>query len=299
MKNRKSNNGVGGILATNAFYYYERLEEAWSFYQDILGFETVADYGFAKIMRVAQSSYLTLVDADSGMHNGQEPKSVTLAMVTDQVTGWYDYLKASGVPMHRKLDIRAGSAHDGFVALDPEGYFLEFECFNPHDENISLMPLLSALETTTTAQGSRPQELGIKATVLWLYYNDLSSVQLFHEGLLDVALLVDQGWAKVYPISNSGFIGFVDGEHGLHKATKEKCVIVSFITDDVDSWFQHASAWNGFDLIIPEITDESDRVRLFVGTDPEGYYFEWDTFVRHDDNTDLLRQIRELKNLNY
>ena len=37
------------IQATNAFYYYENLDEAWSFYTETLGFSTVADYGFAKI----------------------------------------------------------------------------------------------------------------------------------------------------------------------------------------------------------------------------------------------------------
>jgi len=292
MKNTKSNMYVSDIHACNAFYYYKDLEKAWVFYRDILGFVTVADYGFAKIMRVAQSSYLTLVDAESGMHNVEEPKSVTLAMVTEQVTGWYDYLVASGVPIHRKHEICVGSPHDGFVALDPEGYFLEFERFNPHPENVMLMPLISALETTYTSISTRPKELGIQATVLWLYYRDLSSMQQFHEGLLGVELIADQGWAKVYPVSGSGFIGFVDGEHGLHKSTEQKCVTVSFFTDNLDSWFQRAVAWDGFTLLTPEITDESERVHLFVGTDPEGYFFEWDTFLVYDENIDLLRHTK-------
>ena len=42
------------ILATNAFYYYEDVESAWTFYTDVMGFETAADYGFAKIMRVSR-----------------------------------------------------------------------------------------------------------------------------------------------------------------------------------------------------------------------------------------------------
>ncbi len=286
---------INDIHASNAFYYYTDLKKAWTFYRDILGFETVADYGFAKIMRVAQSSYLTLVDAESGMHNVEEPKSVTLAMVTEQVTGWYDYLTASGVPIHRKHEICAGSPHDGFVALDPEGYFLEFESFNPHPENSKLMPLLAELETIYTSIGSRPKELGIQATVLWLYYRNLNAAQKFHEGLLGVELLVDQGWAKVYPVSGSGFIGFVDGEHGLHKTAEQKCVTVSFFTDNVDSWFQRATAWDGFKLRTPEITQEGEYVRLFVGTDPEGYFFEWDTFLTHDENNDLLHHFRNAR----
>ena len=37
------------ILANNVFYYYADLQKAWDFYQNILGFETVADYGFATV----------------------------------------------------------------------------------------------------------------------------------------------------------------------------------------------------------------------------------------------------------
>jgi hypothetical protein len=47
------------ITATNAFYYYQDVDSAWDFYTTVLGFETVADYGFAKILRVAPTSYLT------------------------------------------------------------------------------------------------------------------------------------------------------------------------------------------------------------------------------------------------
>jgi predicted enzyme related to lactoylglutathione lyase len=267
------------LLASNAFYYYADVEGAWAFYRDVLGFETVADYGFAKILRLASSSYLTLVDAESGLHSVDEPKTVTLALVSDQVEEWYEYLSAAGVPMHKPFDPREGSAHDGFVALDPEGYYLEFERFNPHPENETLLPLLSDLEPIYPQAGSRPKNLGVRATVLWLYYRDLEAMQRFYERLLGVQLLVDQGWAKVYPVAGSGFIGLVDGEKGLHQATEQKGVMVSFFTDDVDAWFERAAACPGFELRTPEVTHESGRVRLFVGYDPEGYYLEWDTFI--------------------
>ena len=59
-------NTIPNIQATNAFYYYRDVNAAWAFYRDILGLETVVDYGFAKIMRVARNTYLTLVDAAQG-----------------------------------------------------------------------------------------------------------------------------------------------------------------------------------------------------------------------------------------
>ena len=279
------------IQATNAFYYYEDVEAAWSFYTDVLGFETVVDYGFAKILQVAPASYLTLVAAAEGMHSADEPKTVTLSIVTRQVQGWYDYLVGRGVPMRAELNFREGSAHDGFVAIDPEGYFLEFEWFNSHAENERLSPQLDRIEPVYADTGPRPAELAVHATVLWLYYDDLEPIQSFYERLLGVDLLVDQGWAKVYPASPTGYIGLGDGSRGLHQPTDERGVTISFFTDDVDGWMERARA-QGVALRTGEIEMESERVRVFVGYDPDGYFLEWDTFLDRDGNERLIELMR-------
>jgi predicted enzyme related to lactoylglutathione lyase len=279
---------VPDIQATNAFYYYSDLEAAWAFYTDVLGLETVADLGFAKILQVAEASFLTLVDAERGMHSAAEPKTVTLAFVTDEVAGWWEYLSAAGVPMRADFDLIEGRPHGGFVAIDPEGYYLEFERFNPHEENARLMPLLDQIEPLYSGRGSRPGDLGIRATVFWLYYDDLGPPQRFYEELLGVDLLVDQGWAKVYEASRSGFIGLVDGAHGLHQTTDEKGVTISLFTSDVEAWFERVKVLGTLELRTPEITDESKRVRVFVGFDPDGYFLEWDTFLDREGNERLL-----------
>jgi predicted enzyme related to lactoylglutathione lyase len=190
-----------------------------------------------------------------------------------------------------ELEVREGSAHDGFVAIDPEGYFLEFEWFNPHPENALLTPLLEAIEPIRTNVGARPPELAVHATVLWLYYDDVEPIQRFYERLLGVDLLVDQGWAKVYEASSTGYIGLVDASRGLHAATEETGVTVSFFTDDVDAWLERARA-QGVELRTDQIVMESERVRVFVGYDPDGYFLEWDTFLDREGNERLLEQMR-------
>jgi len=286
------------ILATNAFYYYSDLEAAWSFYGRILGFETVADFGFAKMLRVAPDSYLTLVDETRGMHSASEPKSVTLALVTEEVEEWWEYLNGAGVTMRAPLGrVEEGRPHDGFVAVDPEGYLLEFERFNPHPENDALLPILEGVDPLLYSPGrevapgvtsSRPPTLGVKATVLWLYYRDLETIQDFYRRVFGRDIVVDQGWAKVFPVSPSGFLGFVDGERGLHSATEEKAVTVSFFTRELQGWFDRMGAISGFELRTPEVTEEGDFVRTFVGYDPEGYFLEWDTFLDVPVNRTLL-----------
>jgi catechol 2,3-dioxygenase-like lactoylglutathione lyase family enzyme len=282
--------GRPDIQGLNAFYYYEDVERAWVFYRDVLGFETVSDFGFAKIMQVAPASYLTLVDADRGMHSTDEPKSVTLAIVTETVEEWYAYLVSEGVELRSELTLREGSAHDGFVAVDPEGYLLEFEWFNEHPENEQLSPRLERTEGLRPTAGSRPPELTVHATVLWLYYDELAPIEAFYEGLFDVDLLVDQGWAKVYTASATGYIGLVDGSRGLHQATPEKAVTVSFITSDAEGWMARASEL-GVPLRSEEMGNESDRVQTFVGFDPGGYFLEWDTFLERPGNETLLERL--------
>ena len=283
------------ITATHAYYSYQDVDGAWDFYTRVLGLETVADYGFAKVLRVAAASYLTLVDASHAVHPPDAPKTATLALVTEEVEGWWTYLSAQGVAMRHELGtVDLTRAHNGFVAVDPEGYLLEFERFNLHEENTELLPRLAATEPLGPAPGvatARPPELRIQATVLWLYYHDIESALAWYENALVTRLLVDQGWAKVVPASATGYLGFVDGTRGLHQATEEKAVTVSFITADVDGWFARMRTRADFPLRTPEITDEGGRVRTFVGYDPEGYVLEWNTFLPSEENRTLLASL--------
>jgi catechol 2,3-dioxygenase-like lactoylglutathione lyase family enzyme len=284
------------ITANNAFFYYSDVEGAARFYTDILGLRIVADYGFAKILRIAGTSYLTLVDAESGMHSADEPKTVAIALITDQLDEWYEYLKGAGVSMRSEYNPVEGRPHHGFVVYDPEGYYLEFERFNPHPENEKLIPMLAGMETIypdPEASTKCPKNLGFKATVLWLYYRDMAAIQRFWEDDMGFELVVDQGWAKIYPSSPTGFIGPVDGARGMHSWTEKKAVTVSFFTDDVEGWFSHLKDREAFELRTAEIeVEERAGARVFVGYDPEGYYIEFDTFFENEHNQELLELLR-------
>ena len=284
-----------GIIANNAFFYYDDVEAATEFYTETLGLRLTADYGFAKIVQVASTSYLILVDADEGMHSTDEPKTVALALITDQLDEWYAYLVEQGVEMRYEFNPTEGRPHDGFVAYDPEGYYLEFERFNEHPENELLMPLLEQTETlypdpeqATTV----PEGLGFKATVLWLYYRDTAGALAFLEEKLGLEKVVDQGWAWIYQTSPSGYIGPVDETRGMHSYTEQKAVTVSFFTNDLDGWHSYVSETGAFEVRDTEIhADSAGRFRAFVGYDPEGYFLEFDEFLEHELNLRLLESL--------
>ena len=289
--------GTREIIASNAFFYYKDLQAAERFYNDILGLETVADYGFAKILRLARASYLTLVDAKSGMHSADEPKTVAIALITDQLDEWYQYLTDKKVPMRSGYNPAAGRAHHGFVAYDSEGYYLEFERFNVHPENERLLPLLATMQTIYPKPGSPtqcPGNLGFKATVLWLYYRNMDDIQKFWGEVMGFPQVVDQGWAKIYVASSTGFIGPVDGARGMHSWTEKKAVTVSFITENLNEWFGHLQQQKAFSLSSQAIGDEERAgARVFFGSDPEGYILEFDTFLDGKANGRLLQLLRE------
>ncbi|MBT8221383.1 MAG: VOC family protein [Bacteroidia bacterium] len=284
-----------GIRASNVFLYYKDLQAASQFYSEILGLERLASYDNADIFRIAADSYLILVDAAKGMHSADEPKTVALALLTDQLDEWWVYLKRQNVPVKYDYKPKTGNAHDGFVMIDPEGYLLEFERFKQHKENDLFIPLLD--QNSTVIQRSKPdnkvpENLGFHSSITWLYYKDILGMQNFVEDVMGLEMVADQGWTKIYKVSDTGFLGLVDERRGMHKFTEDKAVTVSFILEDLDGWFDYVQKHQPFELRSDQINaGPEDKYRAFVGYDPEGYYLEFDKFYEHQDNEKLLQYL--------
>jgi catechol 2,3-dioxygenase-like lactoylglutathione lyase family enzyme len=282
------------VQANLVFLYYEDLATAQDFYANILGLEMVLDYGFAKLFRVSMTTYVGLVDEQRGMHRTTEPKTVTLSFVTNEIDEWYTYLKEKGVEMRGKLGDAKRHPTRGFVAYDPEGYFLEFERFLDHSQNTKLLTRLSRYEPVyppDAADPSRPKNLGIQANIVWLYYRDLDRAQAFYEDILGLELITDQGFAKVYACSLTGYIGLVDESQGLHRFSKEKAVTVSFISSQIDEWYSYLME-QGLQMREALSDGELIPVRAFVTYDTAGYFLEFDWFYEDDRNAKILGYLR-------
>ncbi len=284
-----------GIKATNTFLYYKDLARATEFYGKVLGFRQLATYDNAITFILSENSYLILVDAAKGMHTAEEPKTVALALLTDQLADWYEYLQTKDVEIKYTLKLRDGGPHDGFVAIDPEGYLLEFEQFKQHAENERFIPVLQqAPFKEAVAESDVPEGLGFYGSITWLYYKDLLGMQNFYEQVLGLPLVADQGWTKIYQGSPTGFIGLVDERRGMHDFTETKAVNVSWILSNVEGWFEYARKAQPFPLRSDELgTGPEGKYRAFVGFDPEGYYMEFDQFYPHPDNEAIMETLSE------
>ena len=286
-----------GIMASNLFLYYKDLEGAERFYADILGMEMVSDYEMAKIFRMAEDSYLILVDATKGMHTAEEPKTVALALLTRQLDEWYEFLKTQDIKFKYEFNPGKNPAHDGFVIEDPEGYLLEFERFHQHPENEPFIPLLNLTQDISDQDNPNrkvPTTLNFHATITWLYYKDILHMQGFMEDVLGLEIVADQGWTKIYKGSDTGFIGLVDERRGMHSFSEKKAVNVSFILEDVEGWFNYCLDHQPFNLRSKELgIGPENKYKAFVGFDPEGYYWEFDTFYPHNHNQLLLGYLED------
>jgi len=275
------------LLAINPFFYYTDLNAATRFYTEILGLELVADFGIARTIRTSPASFLTLMDIAHSLHKPDEPKAVTLAFVTEKVEEWYAYLQSRDIPIRHPLKSDRSKAHEGFVALDPEGYFLEFERFNPHPENEHLLPRLEKIDPLPT---TTPGRLPLSATILWLYYKEMEQPQHFLAEQLGLELAVDQGWAKVYGAGRTSFIGPVEAGVGLHAYAPDKLVTVGLITDDLPAWRIHLQAIPAFKLQTLDVDDVAGRLEFFYGFDPEEQFWEFEFYPAAPGN-ERLREI--------
>jgi len=285
-----------GIRANNLFLYYQDLKAAGEFYSKTLGMEIVADYEMALILRMTHDSYLILVDEAKGMHSADEPKTVALALLTDQLDEWYSWLQSNNVHIKYEYKPKQGSAHDGFVVVDPEGYLLEFERFNQHPENERFIPELdiNKKNAVKTQKSILPEGLKIHSTIIWLYYKDVLAMQNFYQNVLGLEMVADQGWTKIYKVSDSGFMGIVDEKRGMHKSTVKKAVNVGFIVEDLISWFDYVKVNEVMPLFEKDLdVGPENRYKSFVAFDPEGYYLEFDAFFPHNDNKKLLRYLEK------
>ena len=124
------------------FTYYHDLARAADFYARIMGLELVLDQGFAKVFQLTPHSFIGLVDSERGTLKASETKSVMVATVTDDVDKWYAHLVANDVTIFKPLKEHPSIGVRGFMALDPEGYVLEFEQFLETERNEMLLDIL-------------------------------------------------------------------------------------------------------------------------------------------------------------
>ncbi|MEQ9403115.1 MAG: VOC family protein [Cyclobacteriaceae bacterium] len=230
--------GINELLSENSGYrnlalfgvdqqvthlYYENLNEATAFYDTTLGFTEVESGKF----QISSDAFIELHPFNEAHPKGQT-KSTAIAFLTDQLPEWYEYVQKQNIPIKYTYKPREGGPHDGFVAIDPGGYLLEFEQFKQHPENELFMAALELAPRIVTSVN----DLNFFGSITWTYHNDLLKMQQFYEEVLGYQLVADQGWTKIYQTSSTGFIGLVDERRGMEDYADTKAVEIEWQVSD-------------------------------------------------------------------
>ena len=117
--------------------------------------------------------------------------------------------------------------------------------------------------------------------ITFLYYKDLEKGIDFYQNVLGFSMIIDQGWCKIYQISDSGYLGIVDEAKGMQNWHKDKTVQICIRVPEVAPWYEYCRELAPPNLSEMFISDEL-KIKAFVFDDPEGYQIEFQESTAND-----------------
>ena len=110
--------------------------------------------------------------------------------------------------------------------------------------------------------------------ITFIYYKDLQKGMDFYGKVLGFPLEIDQGWSKIYRISEAGYVGVVDESRGMHKWHATKTLQICIRVPDADPWYEYCKSIQ-VENLSQMFQSEELKIKAFVFDDPEGYQIEF------------------------
>ena len=116
--------------------------------------------------------------------------------------------------------------------------------------------------------------------VVFLYYADLDKAAHFYETVLGFKQIEQTQaveWVAIYKATDNSYVGIVDEKKGTLKTSQEKPVMLSWVTDDVDAWYEYLKDKNVSIIRAPK-TNLETGIRAMLLKDTGGYmleFFQW------------------------
>ncbi|MCP4601470.1 MAG: VOC family protein [Proteobacteria bacterium] len=110
-------------------------------------------------------------------------------------------------------------------------------------------------------------------SMTFIYTNNLDRSVKFYRHTLELPMVLEQANCKVFQVSESGYLGVC----ARSEAPKPDGVIVTFVTEDVDRWYEKLSN-KGIEFEkIPAFNEKYNIYHCFF-RDPDGYLLEIQRF---------------------
>lgn len=117
------------------------------------------------------------------------------------------------------------------------------------------------------------------SAITFLYYKDFSYGVDFLESVLELELVMDQGFARVYQVNQKSFLGIVQENDA---SDVPGSTLFSFTTNEVEEEYQRVRKLEVYKL--SEIKHfKQIPLKSFFFDDLEGHKFEIQQFLKQDD----------------
>lgn len=118
------------LTSNITFLYFNDLEAAKPFFEEVLGLEKAYDPGWAAVYRLRDKAFLGAVDNHSGSIQVTSTDSVLISLTVDNIEEVHKSLKGSrGVEGISEIKQVKDLALKSFFFTGPEGYHFEVEQF--------------------------------------------------------------------------------------------------------------------------------------------------------------------------
>lgn len=118
------------LTSNITFLYFNDLEAAKPFFEEVLGLEKAYDPGWAAVYRLRDKAFLGAVDNHSGSIQVTSTDSVLISLTVDNIEEVHESLKGSrGVEGLSEIKQVKDLALKSFFFTSPEGYHFEVEQF--------------------------------------------------------------------------------------------------------------------------------------------------------------------------
>lgn len=120
------------------------------------------------------------------------------------------------------------------------------------------------------------------SVVTFIYYKDYERGSEFFKEVLNLKLVMDQGFAQVYQVSDKGFVGIVKAQDGSVNSEYVGGTLVSLTTHNVEEEYNRIKELDVVDLT--EIKDFKEiPLKSFFFKDFENHDFEIQQFIKTED----------------
>ena len=111
------------------------------------------------------------------------------------------------------------------------------------------------------------------AQITFCYTRDLPGTARFYEEVMGLPVALDQGACRVYRVAGRGFVGFCTRE----EASKPEGIILTFVTKDVDGWYERLK---GRGVEFEQAPRRNPKFKIYhcLLRDPNGYLVEIQRF---------------------